>query len=208
MEHLLNTIEMLLDRGGYVMIPLLILSICSVALIIERVCFWVTLSGRSHLERLAGLNEALREGDPSRIRGMVDGDRSPYGKVVIRLVEDGSSDAVAMQAVDSVRSGLDRYMVVLSTIITAAPLLGILGTVIGIIQSFQLLGSQSNLTDPREVAGGIAAALITTAFGLIVALVTLFPYMIFRAQSSHAIGRLETLIASAQIGLPRKRSSE
>ncbi|MAB82729.1 MAG: flagellar motor protein MotA [Phycisphaerae bacterium] len=208
MEHVLNTIEMLLDQGGYVMIPLLILSICSVALIIERVCFWVALSGRSHLERLAGLNEALREGDAPRIRGMVEGDRSPYGKVVLRLVEDGSSDAVAMQAVDSVRSGLDRYMVVLSTIITAAPLLGILGTVIGIIQSFQLLGSQSTLTDPREVAGGIAAALITTAFGLIVALVTLFPYMIFRAQSAHAIGRLETLIASAQIGLPKKRSGK
>ena len=110
-----------------------------------------------------------------------------------------------MQAVDSIRSGLDRYMVVLSTIITAAPLLGILGTVIGIIQSFQLLGSQSTLTDPREVAGGIASALITTAFGLIVALVTLSPYMIFKAQSSNALGRLETLIAAAQSGLPGTR---
>lgn len=208
MGHLLDTLEMLLDRGGYVMIPLLILSICSVALIIERICFWVTLTGRSHLERLDGLNDALRHGDASRVRGMVENDRSPYGRVILRLVKEGSSDAVAMQAVDSVRSGLDRYMVVLSTIITAAPLLGILGTVIGIIQSFQLLGSQSNLTDPREVAGGIAAALITTAFGLIVALVTLFPYMIFRAQSSHAIGRLETLIASAQIGLPARNTEE
>ena len=83
---------------------------------------------------------------------------------------------------------------------TAAPLLGILGTVIGIIQSFQLLGTQSTLTDPREVAGGIAAALLTTAFGLIVALVTLFPYMLFKGQSNRAVGRMETLIASAQHG--------
>ena len=192
---------MLMDRGGYVMIPLLILSVCSLALIIERICFWVTLTGRSHLERMDGLNAALQSGDADRARGMVESDTSPYGRVALRMLDDGPSDAVAMQAVDSIRSGLDRYMVVLSTIITAAPLLGILGTVIGIIQSFQLLGSQSTLTDPREVAGGIASALITTAFGLIVALVTLFPYMIFKAQSSNALGRLETLIASAQAGL-------
>ncbi len=204
MDHVLNTFEMLMDRGGYVMIPLLILSVCSVALIIERICFWISLTGRSHLERLDGLNSALQAGDADRARSMVTGDSSPYGRVVDRMLDDGTSDAVAMQAVDSIRSGLDRYMVVLSTIITAAPLLGILGTVIGIIQSFQLLGSQSTLTDPREVAGGIASALITTAFGLIVALVTLFPYMIFKAQSSNAIGRLETLIASAQGGLGGK----
>ena len=192
---------MLMDRGGYVMVPLLILSVCSLALIIERICYWVTLTGRSHLERMDGLNAALQSGDAARARGMVESDASPYDRVVLRMLDDGTSDAVAMQAVDSIRSGLDRYMVVLSTIITAAPLLGILGTVIGIIQSFQLLGSQSTLTDPREVAGGIASALITTAFGLIVALVTLFPYMIFKAQSSNALGRLETLIASAQVGL-------
>ncbi|MAA52309.1 MAG: flagellar motor protein MotA [Phycisphaerae bacterium] len=207
MDHVLNTFEMLMDRGGYVMIPLLILSVCSVALIIERICFWLSLTGRSHLERLDGLNSALQSGQADRAREMVAGDSSPYGRVVNRMLDDGTSDAVAMQAVDSIRSGLDRYMVVLSTIITAAPLLGILGTVIGIIQSFQLLGSQSTLTDPREVAGGIASALITTAFGLIVALVTLFPYMVFKAQSSNAIGRLETLIASAQGGLGGKRGA-
>lgn len=201
MSHVLDTFEMLMERGGYVMIPLLILSVCSLALIIERICFWVSLTGRSHLERMDGLNAALRTGDAARARGMVESDSTPYGRVVMRMLDDGASDAVAMQAVDSIRSGLDRYMVVLSTIITAAPLLGILGTVIGIIQSFQLLGAQSTLTDPREVAGGIASALITTAFGLIVALVTLFPYMIFKSQSSNAIGRLETLIASAQSGL-------
>lgn len=201
MSHVLDTFEMLMERGGYVMIPLLILSVCSLALIIERICFWVSLTGRSHLERMDGLNAALRGGDAARARGMVESDSTPYGRVVKRMLDDGPSDAVAMQAVDSIRSGLDRYMVVLSTIITAAPLLGILGTVIGIIQSFQLLGAQSTLTDPREVAGGIASALITTAFGLIVALVTLFPYMIFKSQSSNALGRLETLIASAQSGL-------
>ena len=98
-------------------------------------------------------------------------------------------------------------MVALSTIITAAPLLGILGTVMGIIQSFRLLGEQAVLTDPSDVAGGIAAALLTTALGLIIALVTLFPYMLFRGWSSRTIGRLEALIAAAQQGITRGGTS-
>ena len=79
-------------------------------------------------------------------------------------------------------------------------IISLLGTVLGIIQSFRLLGEQAVLTDPSDVAGGIAAALLTTALGLIVALVTLFPYMLFRGWSSRSIGRLETVIAAAQQG--------
>ena len=86
----------------------------------------------------------------------------------------------------------------LSTIITAAPMLGILGTVTGIIQSFNLIGSQNVMTDPHLVSGGIAEALITTAAGLVVALLTLFPFMAFRAQVDRSLGRLEVLVASAR----------
>lgn len=198
---MLDGVMMLLERGGPVMIPLLVLSVCSLALIIERIIFWATLNSRVGSGRIAVINTALRKGDMDRARGIVEGDRSPYGHLANRLMEDGATDAVALAAVDEARPVFDRYMIALSTVITAAPLLGILGTVIGIIQSFQLLGMQSTLTDPREVAGGIAAALITTAFGLIVALVTLFPYMLFKGQSIRAIGRMETLIASAQHGM-------
>ena len=135
---------------------------------------------------------------------MVNNDPSPYGVVAKSMLKIGASDAVAMEAVESQRPRIDRFMVALSTIITAAPLLGILGTVLGIIQSFRLLGEQAVLTDPSDVAGGIAAALLTTALGLIIALVTLFPYMLFRGWSSRAIGRLDALIAAAQQGLSKE----
>jgi biopolymer transport protein ExbB len=114
---------------------------------------------------------------------------------------EGVSDAVAAEAIEDERHRLDRFMVTLSTIITAAPLLGILGTVLGIIQSFELLGGKSTLTDPTAVAGGIATALLTTAFGLVVALVTLFPYMAFKGQVGHALGRIEAMVAAAQEGM-------
>lgn len=198
--EVMQDLSTLIEKGGYVMVPLLILSIISVALILERCWFWLLMGGRGSMRRIEKLNAVLRRGDTAKAQEIVKKDYSPYGIVAKAMLENGSSDAVAMEAVELQRPRIDRFMVALSTIITAAPLLGILGTVLGIIQSFRLLGEQAVLTDPSDVAGGIAAALLTTALGLIVALVTLFPYMLFRGWSSRSIGRLETVIAAAQQG--------
>jgi biopolymer transport protein ExbB len=198
--EVMQDLSTLIEKGGYVMVPLLILSIISVALILERCWFWLLMGGRGSMRRIEKLNAVLRRGDTAKAQEIVKRDYSPYGIVAKAMLENGSSDAVAMEAVELQRPRIDRFMVALSTIITAAPLLGILGTVLGIIQSFRLLGEQAVLTDPSDVAGGIAAALLTTALGLIVALVTLFPYMLFRGWSSRSIGRLETVIAAAQQG--------
>ncbi len=199
-EEVLRDMSLIMDRGGYVMIPLLIVSVISVALILERCWFWLLVGGRGSIGRLEKLNGAFLRGDNETVGKMVKRDGSPYGAIANALLKNGTSDAVAMGAVEAQRPRIDRYMVALSTIITAAPLLGILGTVIGIIDSFKLLGAATVLTDPSDVAGGIAAALLTTAFGLIIALVTLFPYMLFRGWSSRAIGRIEAMIAAAQQG--------
>ena len=198
-EATIQDLILIMNRGGIVMVPLLILSVLSVSLILERSWFWIFQGGISSETRLEELNAMFRKGD-NNITKFVQKDSSVYGNVAKNLLQNGTSDAVAMGAVESQRPRIDRFMVALSTIITAAPLLGILGTVVGIIQSFQLLGEQSALTDPSDVAGGIAAALLTTALGLTIALITLFPYMIFRGWSNRSLGRLETLIASAQQG--------
>ena len=199
-EELMQNFTTFIDKGGYVMIPLFILSVLSVALILERCWFWFLVGGRGSLGRLAKLNACFRKGDTTGAKKIVKNDGSPYGAIANTLLDDGASDAVAMGAIEAERPRIDRFMVALSTIITASPLLGILGTVVGIIQSFKLLGAQEVLTDPSDVAGGIAAALLTTAFGLIIALITLFPYMLFRGWSSRAIGRIEAMIAAAQQG--------
>lgn len=185
------------------MVPLLALSVISLALIFERTLFWLTLHRPRRIRQLSVLNNAFRRGDRDAAIAAVGNDRSPYGCIARKLMEHGSTDAVAVEAVQEYRPMFDRFMVTLSTIVTAAPLLGILGTVIGIIQSFKLLGEQATLSDPQDVAGGIAAALLTTALGLIVALFTLFPYMIFRGQVDRALGRLESIIAAAQQGMQR-----
>ncbi|MEX0887620.1 MAG: MotA/TolQ/ExbB proton channel family protein, partial [Phycisphaeraceae bacterium] len=95
------------------------------------------------------------------------------------------------------RRRIERFLPTLSTIITAAPMLGILGTVLGIIASFDLLGARPDATDPRQVSQGIAEALLTTAAGLVIAVFTLFPYNAFRAQIDRTLARLEALAAAA-----------
>jgi biopolymer transport protein ExbB len=202
MGDLRSDLAQLIERGGWVMLPLLFLSIVSLTLVVERIWFWTALHRPTRIRWLQRLGLALRTGDRATAKRLVDKDQSPYSDIGRSLLEYGATDAVAVEAVEVQRPKFDRFMVSLSTIITAAPLIGILGTVIGIIRSFRLLGepSEGGLTDPSAVSHGIAEALLTTAMGLIVALVTLFPYMNFKAQSERAMGRVESIIAAAQQG--------
>ena len=195
-----NAFLLLMERGGPVMWPLLLLSTISVTLSVERFWFWWRANAGKGREKLRGILEALRRGDAARVLALAKDDPSPYAQVATDLMRDGVDDAVAIAAVEMQRPRMDRFMNMMSTIITAAPMLGILGTVSGIIRSFELLGGKDTLSDPRLVSGGIAEALVATAAGLVVALITLFPYMYFRAQADKALGRLESVIASAKLG--------
>jgi len=93
---------------------------------------------------------------------------------------------------------MGRFMGALDTMITVAPLLGILGTVIGIIDSFEVLGS-AGIDDPRAVTGGIAQALITTAAGLAIAIFAVFPYNYFRSRLRRAAHVIEQYATSLEI---------
>jgi biopolymer transport protein ExbB len=145
--------------------------------------------------------DAMRKGDRAQARALADTGNTVYARVARALIADGTSDAVAVGSVEHERIRMDRFMATLSTIITAGPMLGILGTVTGIITSFEVLSDGSAMVDPKAVSGGISEALVATASGLIVALLALFPYMAFGAQRETSVGRLETLISMAQLGL-------
>ncbi len=188
----------LMTRGGWVMWPLLGLSLLAVTLAFERLWFWVRNSHGGQRARVARMARMLRDGDTVGARALAQDDTSVYGRVVMTLLDGNGTDAAASDAVESQRPRLQRFMPTLSTIITAAPMLGILGTVTGIIASFEILSDQVAATDPRNVSRGIAEALLTTAAGLAVALIVLFPYNFFRAQIDGALGRIESLVTAAQ----------
>ena len=91
-----------------------------------------------------------------------------------------------------------RYLGVLDTMITVAPLLGIFGTVIGIIMSFELLGA-GGIEHPEAVTAGIAQALITTASGLGIAILSVFPYNYFNSRVENAALAIEKYATSLEI---------
>jgi biopolymer transport protein ExbB len=121
-----------------------------------------------------------------------DSDPDAVSRVLLAGIAErdhGLKESMEVAAADEI-ARMKRGLPVLDTIITMAPLLGILGTVIGIIGSFDLLG-RSGIQDPKAVTGGIAQALITTATGLAVALVTLVPFNYFVARVQQATKILE-----------------
>ncbi|MAY73493.1 MAG: hypothetical protein CMJ31_01995 [Phycisphaerae bacterium] len=204
----MELIERILDlirAGGWVMWPLLALSLASIALTVERMAFWATTHNAGRIERLGTVTELVRAGDLPSAAAKVAHDRSVYGRYLLAIIAraqrtrpDGApmQESYAHEPAELVRPAIERFGATMATIITAAPMLGILGTVTGIIRSFRLLDDAGAVTDPAAVAAGIGEALFTTAFGLIVALITLFPHAVFRAHADRCLARLEVLAAT------------
>ncbi len=194
-------------RGGPLMYPLLICSLISVAIIVERVIFWIEAERKrdrfliSEILKLA--ERGLYEEATQRARGSKDYiARVLLGGIVHRNYS--LSQALEMGAEEEVKR-MKKNLNILDTIITLAPLLGILGTVIGIIQSFHLLG-EAGIESPRVVTEGIAQALITTATGLAIAIMTLIPYNYFLSRSERAAREMEKFASSLELTFERQRN--
>ncbi|MBM4311140.1 MAG: MotA/TolQ/ExbB proton channel family protein [Deltaproteobacteria bacterium] len=192
-------IEMFI-KGGPVMYPLLLCSVISLSVIIERFIFWIGVDRARSRALLDEVLELCRQGDWEAVRLKAAGS----GNYVIRVLISGIlhrdySLGKAMESASAEEIGrMGRFMGVLDTMITVAPLLGILGTVTGIIDSFNMLGAQG-LEQPQAVTAGIAEALITTAAGLIIAIATLVPYNMFNARIERAARRIEKYATSFEI---------
>jgi biopolymer transport protein ExbB len=167
-------------KGGFIMIPLLASSLVAVTVILERFAFWHSLRKHEVDRRILAL---AAEGDFKQAMEVAGTSRHPVARVLhAGLRSRDSGPATAMQAAAQVELGnLRRNLPVLDTIITLAPLLGLLGTITGMISAFGIV-SEAGLGQPHAITGGIAEALIATATGLLVAIVTLIPYNYFRSR--------------------------
>lgn len=182
------------------MVPLMACSVIALTVILERLLFWISQNRRVDGELVDQILEFARLGEFEEIRERTRGARDYVVKVLVcGLVhkEYSVSKAMEMAAQEEIRR-MKRGLPVLDTMITAAPLLGILGTVIGIIHSFDMLG-QAGIQDPQAVTGGIAQALLTTAAGLLIAVFTLFPYNYFSSRVERAVNRIEKYATSLEI---------
>jgi len=179
-------------HGGPVMYPLLFCSIVSLTIIVERSIFWLRVKKGRNRQRLDDFMGLVAKGKLDEAKKIAAG----AGDYVMRVLVCGAvhrdfsfRDAMQMSA-DGEIARMRRYLPVLDTMITLSPLLGILGTVIGIISSFNMLGTVG-VENPRMVTVGIAQALITTAFGLMIAICSLIPYNYFQSKTEKAASEME-----------------
>ena len=180
--------------GGWLMAPILLCSTLAVAIIIER--FWTLRKGKVTPEGLGTTVEdwaARHELDQRHFVQLRNG--SPLGRIYASaLVNRKRSREVIKEAVEDtgrhVIHDLERFLNTLGTIAGISPLLGLLGTVIGMIKVFSVI-MISGVGDANVLAGGISQALITTAAGLTVAIPSYFFYRFFRGMVSEYVISME-----------------
>ena len=199
-----------LAKGGLVMIPLGACSVLALAVVIERAVAWLRLGSLADpdgvLARAASgrWEDAISAGERSR---------SPVARVLAAGIRHRNPAArLAMEAAaQDELARMRRYLPVLDTVITLSPLLGLLGTVTGMIGAFGIM-AQAGLNQPTAITGGVAEALIATAAGLGVAIVALVPYNFFQrraeamAETIERYGsKLELLLAEAGLAVGEAR---
>jgi len=144
--------------------------------------------------------ELCRRGEWEAVRAKASGSKDYVIRILVAgiLHRDFSMIKAMEAAAGDELQRMRSYMVVLDTMITVAPLLGILGTVTGIISSFNMMGG-AGVEHPQVVTAGIAQAMITTAAGLAIAISSVFPYNYFNSRVENAALRIEKYATSLEI---------
>jgi biopolymer transport protein ExbB len=184
----------IVQAGGWLMLPIIACSVVAAAIILERL--WTLQPNRVLPTDLTAevwkwvKNEQL---DPQHIQALHQG--SPLGQVLAAgLLKRDESRVIVKESIEDtgrdVVHELERYLNPLGTIAAISPLLGLLGTVIGMVKVFAAI-TASGVGNPSVLAGGISEALITTAAGLTVAIPSLMGYRYLRGRIDGLVVRME-----------------
>lgn len=173
----------LVKSGGWLMLPIILCSIISISIIAER--FWSLRREKVLPEHLvANVWNAVKKDSLSRAEIEAIGKESALGRILSAglLSRNESRERIKERIEERGREvvhDMERFLNTLGTIASISPLLGLLGTVIGMISVFAAI-TQHGVGDPSALAGGISQAMITTAAGLTVAIISLVFYRYFR----------------------------
>jgi biopolymer transport protein ExbB len=191
-------------KGGPIMWPLLLVSVIALTVVIERL-FFIALEKKNRNPALVGdILTKVENGHVDEAARLGEGSKDFVARALTYALthrEKSFSEAMLRSANWELKR-FNRGLTLLDTAITLAPLLGLLGTVVGMIGSFNMLGG-SELGAPAAITGGIAEALIATAFGLGIAITALLPFNYLNAREEEA--RLEIQDAASHVELHLKK---
>ncbi len=181
-------------KGGPIMWPLLVVSIVALAVVFERIFWWARERHRREPQKLEQVFSALEQADYTEASSIAKNSTDPRMRTIyhgLNHVHSSMEGALQLAAgIEIQRAG--RFLTVMDTIVTLAPLLGLLGTVTGIMHAFKFVGNEELAA--IKVSGGIAEALIATACGLGIAIFTLIPFNYFSGKVTKLQFALETAI--------------
>jgi biopolymer transport protein ExbB len=189
------------NKGGWIMWPILLVSIIGVAVVLERSFWWLSRWMRRDPKRIEKVFTAIENGDIAEASRLSRGTRDP----VLRMMFNGlNHQHASLQGALQVAAGIEikragRFLVVMDTLVTLAPLLGLLGTITGLMRSFGSLGNEELAV--TAVTGGIAEALIATACGLGIAIFTLIPFNFFTSRVANLEFELQTAATNLEVML-------
>ncbi len=191
-----NQAWVMLKLGGVIILPLSMLAIITLAIMLEKAfVYWRFARLSNDLQNLIE-TYGFRWEDLEKFLSGLDSRHyyKRFFEVVITNRHHPSwwAESRAADEAQLIEASLSRRLWVLETIVTAAPLLGLVGTVIGMMRAFQVIGSEG-LVNPTTVTGGVAEALIATVVGLIIALIALFGFNYFSRLQSQTMDEMERL---------------
>ena len=183
-----------LMRGGILMIPLGVCSVLAVAVILER-SFSLRSRRVIRLDVLQRVKDLLTENKIGEAMTVCRRQPSVMGRILLSAIMNHDRDREELKTIveDAGRQevpALDRYLGVLGTISAVAPLLGLTGTVFGMIRTFAVI-SEKGIAHPSQLAGGISEALITTATGLVIAIPALIFFNYFTSKADRMVLEIE-----------------
>lgn len=180
------------------MVPLAICSVAAIAVIVERYFFFRRIDATDPAEKLMKLVDNKRMDEALDIASKSS---LPLIKVMLAGINNRINPSKAMEAAGIMEmSAMRRGLPVLDTIVTLSPLLGLLGTIIGMINSFQIM-AVSGMGQPHAVTGGVAEALIATATGITVAVISLIPYNYFLSRIERETETIEHYATRLEMAL-------
>jgi len=189
------------EAGGPVMWPILVTAIVAVAVVGERTFWWWRESRRRDPQTLEKLFAAIENGDFTEARRLSKDSQDP----VVRMVWHGMNHFhSSLQGALQVAAGVElqkagRFLTVMDTLVTLAPLLGLLGTVSGIYRTFLSLGGASVEGATSQITGGIGEALIATMCGLAIAILALIPFNYFSRRLAQLQFELESAATNVEV---------
>lgn len=189
------------EKGGPIMWPILISAIVAVAVVGERAFWWLRESRKRDPQTLEKLFASLEAGDFREAREL----SKESGDPVIRMIWHGMNHYhSSLQGALAVAAGAElqkagRFLTVMDTLVTLAPLLGLLGTVSGIFRTFVALGSTSLEGQMNSITGGIGEALIATMCGLGIAILALIPFNYFTRKLAQLHFELESAATNVEV---------